>query len=92
MLIEHNLDVIKLADWVIDLGPEAGSGGGEMVATGRPEEVAAVDASHTGRWLRRVLGTGTPATAFREVPDAPDGASRRPRAAARAPRARAKRT
>ena len=55
VLIEHNLDVIKLADWVIDLGPEAGDAGGEVVAVGRPEEVAAVDASHTGVWLRTVL-------------------------------------
>jgi excinuclease ABC subunit A len=55
VLIEHNLDVIKLADWVIDLGPEAGDAGGEIVAAGRPEEVAAVDASHTGTWLRTVL-------------------------------------
>ena len=55
VLIEHNLDVIKLADWVIDLGPEAGAGGGEVVAMGRPEEVAAIRASHTGEWLRTVL-------------------------------------
>ena len=55
VLIEHNLDVIKLADWVIDLGPEAGIRGGEVVAMGRPEEVAAVDSSHTGVWLRTVL-------------------------------------
>ena len=55
VLIEHNLDVIKLADWVIDLGPEAGERGGEVVATGRPEEIARVSASHTGRWLRTVL-------------------------------------
>jgi excinuclease ABC subunit A len=55
VLIEHNLDVIKLADWVIDLGPEAGSNGGEVVAMGRPEEVAAVETSHTGQWLRTVL-------------------------------------
>jgi excinuclease ABC subunit A len=55
VLIEHNLDVIKLADWVIDLGPEAGVRGGEVVAMGRPEEVAAVERSHTGRWLRTVL-------------------------------------
>ena len=55
VLIEHNLDVIKLADWVIDLGPEAGDRGGEIVAEGRPEEVARVDASYTGRWLRTVL-------------------------------------
>jgi excinuclease ABC subunit A len=57
VLIEHNLDVVKLADWVIDLGPEAGDEGGEVVATGRPEDIAAVEASHTGRWLRTVLPT-----------------------------------
>jgi len=55
ILIEHNMDVIKLADWIIDLGPEAGDRGGEIVATGRPEEVARVAASYTGRWLRGVL-------------------------------------
>ncbi|HJU65657.1 MAG TPA: excinuclease ABC subunit UvrA, partial [Gemmatimonadaceae bacterium] len=55
VLIEHNVDVIKLADWVIDLGPEAGIGGGRVVAMGRPEEVARSDESHTGRWLRTVL-------------------------------------
>ncbi|MBC7789107.1 MAG: excinuclease ABC subunit UvrA [Anaerolineae bacterium] len=56
VLIEHNLDVIKLADWVIDLGPDAGTAGGEIVAAGRPEDVAKVERSHTGRWLRTVLG------------------------------------
>ncbi len=55
ILIEHNMDVIKLADWVIDLGPEAGDRGGEIVATGRPEEVARVAASYTGQWLRHML-------------------------------------
>jgi excinuclease ABC subunit A len=55
VIIEHNLDVIKLADWVVDLGPDAGAGGGHIVAMGRPEEVAVVEASHTGRWLRTVL-------------------------------------
>jgi excinuclease ABC subunit A len=55
VVIEHNLEVIKLADWVIDLGPEAGDAGGRVVAMGRPEEVAAVPESHTGRWLREVL-------------------------------------
>jgi excinuclease ABC subunit A len=55
VLIEHNVDVIKLADWIIDLGPEAGSGGGEVVAMGRPEEIAQVAASHTGRWLKAAL-------------------------------------
>ncbi len=55
VVIEHNLDVIKTADWVIDLGPEGGAGGGKVVASGTPEEVAACEASHTGRFLRNVL-------------------------------------
>ena len=55
LLIEHNLDVIKLADWVIDMGPEGGDGGGRVVGMGRPEEIAAIAGSHTGEWLRRVL-------------------------------------
>jgi excinuclease ABC subunit A len=55
VLIEHNLDVVKLADWVIDLGPDAGDRGGEVIATGRPEDVAKVVGSHTGRWLQTVL-------------------------------------
>ncbi len=55
LVIEHNLDVIKTADYIIDLGPEGGEKGGRVVATGTPEEVAAVPASHTGRYLRRVL-------------------------------------
>ncbi len=55
VVIEHNLDVIKTADWVIDLGPEGGDGGGMVVAAGTPEEIAACDASHTGRHLARVL-------------------------------------
>ena len=55
VVIEHNLDVIKTADWIVDLGPEGGYQGGEVMATGRPEEVAAVEASHTGRYLRRYL-------------------------------------
>jgi len=58
VLIEHNLDVIKLADWIIDLGPEAGDRGGELVASGRPEDIAKVESSHTGRWLRTVLRNG----------------------------------
>jgi len=55
VVIEHNLDVIKTADWLIDLGPEGGDGGGTLVATGTPEEVAGVKASHTGRYLKTVL-------------------------------------
>jgi excinuclease ABC subunit A len=57
LVIEHNLDVIKTADYIIDLGPEGGEGGGEVVTTGTPEQVAQVKASHTGRALRHVLAT-----------------------------------
>ena len=56
VVIEHDLDVVKTADWVIDLGPEGGEKGGEIVATGTPEEVALSDGSHTGHYLRRILG------------------------------------
>ncbi|PLS20592.1 excinuclease ABC subunit UvrA [Neptunicoccus cionae] len=56
LVIEHNLDVIKTADHIIDIGPEGGDGGGEIVATGTPEEVAQVEASHTGRYLADMLG------------------------------------
>lgn len=55
IVIEHNLDVIKSADWVVDMGPEGGAGGGTVVAEGTPEHVAAVEASHTGRFLAEVL-------------------------------------
>jgi excinuclease ABC subunit A len=55
VVIEHNLDVIKSADWVIDMGPEGGEGGGQVVAVGTPEEIAATLHSHTGKWLGRVL-------------------------------------
>jgi excinuclease ABC subunit A len=55
LVIEHNLDVIKQADWIIDLGPEGGEAGGEVLATGTPEQVAKVDESATGRYLREVL-------------------------------------
>jgi excinuclease ABC subunit A len=55
VVIEHNLDVVKTADWVIDIGPEGGDGGGKIIATGTPEEVAKVAASHTGRYLAPML-------------------------------------
>ncbi len=55
IVIEHNLEMIKCADWIIDLGPEGGEGGGEVVGAGSPEEIADVPRSHTGKYLRRVL-------------------------------------
>jgi excinuclease ABC subunit A len=55
IVIEHNLEVIKSADWVIDLGPEGGNEGGRIVAQGMPEQIATVEESHTGRYLRRAL-------------------------------------
>jgi excinuclease ABC subunit A len=55
VVIEHNLDVIKSADWIIDLGPEGGDEGGKVIAAGTPEQVAKVDASHTGRFLMKIL-------------------------------------
>jgi len=55
VVIEHNLDVIKTADWIVDLGPEGGTGGGTIVATGSPEEICEVEASHTGRFLKPML-------------------------------------
>src|SRR5687767_10128585 len=58
LVIEHNLDVIKTADWIIDLGPEGGEEGGHIVATGTPEQIAQLEASHTGRYLRDVLAIG----------------------------------
>jgi len=60
LVIEHNLDVIKSADWIIDMGPEGGSRGGQVVATGTPEEIAASPASHTGHWLAPILKIMTP--------------------------------
>ncbi|MBV9172001.1 MAG: excinuclease ABC subunit UvrA [Chloroflexi bacterium] len=64
VVIEHNLDVIKTADWLIDLGPEGGDAGGELVADGRPEDVAANPASYTGQHLRHLLEARTPAAAI----------------------------
>ncbi|WP_405006609.1 excinuclease ABC subunit UvrA [Kitasatospora purpeofusca] len=67
IVIEHNLDVIKTADWIVDMGPEGGSGGGGVVAEGTPEEIAAVSESHTGKFLRDIL----PAGFDEEAPAAP---------------------
>jgi excinuclease ABC subunit A len=55
VVIEHNPDVIKQADWIIDLGLEGGDEGGEVLAVGTPEQIAGIEASHTGRYLREVL-------------------------------------
>ena len=55
VVIEHNLDVVKTADWVIDIGPEGGDGGGKIVATGTPETIAKAAGSHTGHYLRDLL-------------------------------------
>ena len=60
VIIEHNLDVVKTADWLIDLGPEGGSGGGRLVAEGTPEQVAEIPESHTGRYLRSMLSPSSP--------------------------------
>ena len=60
IVIEHNLEVVKVADYVIDMGPDGGDGGGYVVAEGSPEEVAANPASHTGRFLRPLLGAREP--------------------------------
>ena len=55
VVIEHNMDVIKVADWVVDIGPEGGSGGGQVLTVGTPEQVANVEVSHTGRFLKLEL-------------------------------------
>ena len=68
VVIEHNLEVIKCADWIIDLGPEAGDAGGEVVATGTPEEITKVENSHTGKFLRHVLGSAGASPAARGAP------------------------
>ncbi|MBN8206425.1 excinuclease ABC subunit UvrA [Microbacterium esteraromaticum] len=67
IVIEHNLDVIKSADWVIDLGPEGGSGGGQIIATGTPEQVARVDESHTGQFLAEILTPGASGSGVRKA-------------------------
>jgi excinuclease ABC subunit A len=91
IVIEHNLDVIKTADWLIDMGPEGGSKGGLVLATGTPEELAEVPGSHTGAFLRPVLGlTGEPAGAAKAVARAAQANGAPAPAKARAARSRAK--
>jgi excinuclease ABC subunit A len=69
VVIEHNLEVIKCADWIVDLGPEAGDDGGEVVGVGTPEQIAKIDKSHTGQFLRRILGsTGRRSAAHDNLP------------------------
>ena len=59
LVIEHNLEVIKTADWIMDLGPEGGDGGGRVIATGTPEQVASVPESYTGQYMAQYLGIRT---------------------------------
>ena len=59
MIIEHNLDVIKTADWIVDLGPEGGDGGGRIIAEGSPEQVAKVKESYTGKYMKNIIKEGT---------------------------------
>ncbi|PYL32215.1 MAG: hypothetical protein DMF35_08795, partial [Verrucomicrobia bacterium] len=68
IVIEHNLEVIKSADWIVDLGPEAGDDGGEVVGVGTPEQIAKIDNSHTGRFLRNVIPSGKASPARTEGP------------------------
>jgi len=99
LVIEHNLDVIKTADWIVDLGPEGGDGGGRVVAEGPPEVVAKVPESHTGRFLAKVLGIDPPpaeapqprARPAKRVAASTKSGSTRTAAAALAKRAAAKR-
>jgi len=82
LVIEHNLDVIKTADWIIDLGPEGGSGGGTVVGEGTPEQIVEIEASHTGRFLRHMLDAPAPARKAKRAASAAKP-SRRAKAAAR---------
>ncbi|MGI8880894.1 MAG: excinuclease ABC subunit UvrA [Jatrophihabitans sp.] len=83
LVIEHNLDVIKTADWIIDMGPEGGSGGGLVIAEGTPEEVAAVEASYTGQYLKKMLAPAAPKRATNRKPAAKPRASKAKVGAAR---------
>ena len=89
LVIEHNLDVIKTADWVVDMGPEGGNRGGTVVATGTPEDIALVEASHTGGFLREILGASPAPAARRPAKKAAAAAPARPSATAKAATAKA---
>ena len=67
-MIEHNLDVIKTSDWIVDMGPEGGAEGGTVVAEGTPEDVAAVPESYTGKFLAEVVGRSTPSASASSRP------------------------
>jgi excinuclease ABC subunit A len=67
VVIEHNLEVIKTADWIVDLGPEGGDGGGELIASGTPEDVAKVARSYTGQYLKPLLRGRTPMSTARKL-------------------------
>ncbi|MFZ2178466.1 MAG: excinuclease ABC subunit A, partial [Rhodococcus sp. (in: high G+C Gram-positive bacteria)] len=84
IVIEHNLDVIKTADWVIDMGPEGGSGGGTVVAQGTPEEVAVVPESYTGRFLESVLSVPASVPAKAKSPRGAAGRTAAPKKTATA--------
>ena len=86
VVIEHHLDVIRCADWVIDLGPEGGAGGGQLIAEGTPEQIAAQPGSHTGRALRTGAGGGTVGQRGRVRKPRPDSAPKSPDAKPRRPR------
>jgi len=90
IVIEHNLDVIKTADWIIDMGPEGGHKGGQVIAAGTPEELAEVAESHTGAYLRRVLGLDGTASSGRSAGSPPAPRARKKAVATSAPARKAK--
>ena len=83
VVIEHNLEVIKCADWVVDLGPEAGNEGGEVVATGTPEQIAKIEKSHTGRFLRPVLADSRGRSRLAVIPNGSEGSHKKSTASKR---------
>ncbi|MSZ56650.1 MAG: excinuclease ABC subunit UvrA, partial [Actinobacteria bacterium] len=86
LVIEHNLDVIKTADWLIDLGPEGGNGGGSIVGTGTPEDIARIGESHTGRYLAPLLGMPEPkVSSTKKAPAAKKTVAKKKAAPAKAP-------